>query len=112
MVLSEVPRASPPFVIRDVLHPALQLAFSDSCTRAIHGLASCVTGGSDPAELWAAESRPKWGRSRPSQCFARVQFLCLRFTHLLISLLLVVHSRRKLVRKLNRKSVVSCPSPC
>src|SRR6266446_8373291 len=34
-----------------------------------HGHASCVTGGSDPTELWAAESRQKWGRSRPFQSF-------------------------------------------
>ena len=39
--------------------------------------ASCVTGGSDPTELWAAESRQKWGRSRPIWCFFLCHFLIL-----------------------------------
>src|SRR5439155_5827408 len=51
----------PPFGVRDALRPALQAACSDCCTRAKHGHASCVTGGSDPTELWAAESAQKWG---------------------------------------------------
>jgi hypothetical protein len=97
MVPSEVPSVSSPFIICGPLHGALQLAFSESCTRSKHGPERLGAGGSDPTELWAAESRQKWGRSRPSECFARVQILWFRFTHLLTSLLFVVHSIRKLV---------------
>ena len=73
MVLSKVPSACSPFVMRDVLHRALQTACSDDRTRAKHGHGITVTGGSDPEVLWAAESRQLRGRSRPSQGFARVQ---------------------------------------
>src|SRR5229473_2049342 len=64
-----------------VLRSVLRLAFSDSCTQPKHGHASCVTGGSDPKPFWAAESRTKWGRSRPSECLVRVQMSPVSFTH-------------------------------
>jgi len=86
-----------PFVNWDCFFSVFRVDYISACTRAKHGRTSCVTGGSDPRELWAAESRPKWGRSRPSECFARVQILWFRFTHLLTSLLFVVPSPRKLV---------------
>src|SRR2546426_975954 len=62
-----------------VLHPAIRLAFADSCTRPKHSHASCVTGGSDPTELWAAQSRQKWGRSRPFWWFFHADFCPHRF---------------------------------
>jgi len=40
-------------------------------------------GGSDPEELWAAESRQFRGRSRPSECFTRVHMSPPFLTHLL-----------------------------
>ena len=43
MVISVVPSGSPPFAIRDPLHPALQLGFSESCTQLKHGHACSVT---------------------------------------------------------------------
>lgn len=66
MVLSKVPSVSPPFVIRDPLHGALQVVFSDYCTRAKHGPELFGAGGSDPTELWAAKGRQKWGRASPT----------------------------------------------
>ena len=65
MVILEVPSAPPPFVIGDALRPALQNVCSDSCTRAKHDPELLGAGGSDPTKFWVAESRQKWGRSRP-----------------------------------------------
>ena len=87
------------------------LDYISVCTRAKHGHATSVMGGSDPEELWAAESRQKWGRSRPSECFARVQIRRFRFTHLVISLVLAGRALRKLARNLSRKSLPRAPSP-
>jgi len=80
MVLSEVPSVSAPFVIRDPLHPALHLAFSDSCTRAKDGPEQLGAGGSDPMKFWAAESPQKRGRSRPFWCFFHGDFRLHRFS--------------------------------
>ena|SRR5256885_17000929 len=68
-VLSEVPSVSPPFDIRDALHPALQNDCSGSCTRQLHGHASSVTGGSDPTKLLGGWTAKKWGRYRPIWSF-------------------------------------------
>src|SRR6266571_2799888 len=38
-------------------------------------------GRERPHEFWAAASRTKWGRSRPSQCFVRVQMSPVSFTY-------------------------------
>jgi len=42
MVTSVSPSVSSPFAIRDPLHPALQSAFSESCTQAKLGHFACV----------------------------------------------------------------------
>src|SRR5216684_105925 len=97
VMLSVLPSRSSPLFIWNCICSAFRIDYIFVCTRPKYGHASRVTGGSDPTELWAAESRQKWGRSRPSECLAPVQILCLRSTDLLISLLLVVHSLRKLV---------------
>ncbi len=74
MVLSEVPSASAPFVICDPLHPALQLAFSDSCTRAKDGPEQLGAGGSDPMKFWA--DRPQKSGVAPAQSGV---FFCVTF---------------------------------
>jgi hypothetical protein len=70
-----------PFLFRGVVRLALQVVCSDLCTRTKHGPERLGAGGSDPTTFWAAESRTKWGRSRPSECFARVQMSPVSFTH-------------------------------
>ena len=71
----------PPFLFRGVVRLALQTVCSDLCTRTKHGPERLGAGGSDPTTFWAAESRTKWGRSRPSECFVRVQMSPVSFTH-------------------------------
>src|SRR6266852_5165757 len=74
VVLSVLPSRSSPLFIWNCICSAFRIDYICVCTRPKHGHAS-----------------------RPSECLAPVQILCLRPTHLLISLLLVVHSLRKLV---------------
>src|SRR6266851_9992844 len=47
-----------------------------------HGPELLGAGGSDPTKFWAAESPQRWGRSRPSEGFARVHMSPPSFTHL------------------------------
>src|SRR5579859_2219956 len=99
------------FLYSELLHGCMQVDFISVCTRAKHGHAFCVTGGSDPEELWAAESRPFRGRSRPFRGFGRVHSCCPPSAHLLSSRAVVVILLRKQAGKQDRKSILSSPSP-
>ncbi len=74
VVLSILPWVFSPFVVRDRFFSAFRVDYICVCTRATHGHRSSVTGGSDPTELWAAESRQKRGRSRQIRPFLRGDF--------------------------------------
>jgi hypothetical protein len=69
MVLSKVPSVFSPFVIRDVLHRALQTACSDLYTRAKHCASSFPLGWNDPRVTLATQSWQKVGSFQPSSVF-------------------------------------------
>src|SRR6516164_10688463 len=69
MVLSKVPTAFAPFVIRDVLHGALQIACSDLYTRAKHDPFLLRWAGTTPWVTLATQSWAKRGSFQPSSVF-------------------------------------------
>src|SRR5713226_561793 len=77
VVLSVLPSRSSPLFIWNCICSAFRIDYIFVCTRAKHGPERLGAGGGDPTELWGAQSRQKWGRSRPSEGFNRVQVLCL-----------------------------------
>ena len=75
MVLSKVPSDLSPFVIRDVLHRALQTVCSDLYARAKRRTSPLHWAGTTPRVTLATQAGQKGGRSSPVRCFARVQIL-------------------------------------
>src|SRR5216683_4192997 len=61
VVLSVLPSRSSPLFIWNCICSAFRIDYIFVCTRAKHGPERLGAGGSDPTELWAAQSRQKWG---------------------------------------------------